>query len=313
MELIIDTRESKIIPFFEESYTDITIQVKQIQIGDYAIYQNGVLLFIIERKTWQDLAASIRDGRKENINKLLLARDKTGCKILYLMEGKARYAPNKKIGRIPYKNLQSHLDHLIVRDGVYVIHSSSCEDTAVRLIEFMRNYLSLGLSPVGQQLEEKTEGGVEFDLTKKIPKSDLQIIYAIWCCVPGITEKTASLFLQGGYHISDLVLGNISKEEIHTMKYPNGMIIGKRSSKIYRISEQSDENSAVFRSMLTCIGGVTKKTAELLIDGFDFCELVRGSITMEDIAATYKTEKTKIGKKVAGEILRFFTAPLFEK
>ena len=87
MELIIDTRESKVVPFFEDSYLNVTITIKQIQVGDYAICCDGNILFIIERKTWHDLAASIKDGRKENVNKLFLAREETGCKIIYLIEG----------------------------------------------------------------------------------------------------------------------------------------------------------------------------------------------------------------------------------
>ncbi len=305
MELIIDTRESKVIPFFETSYPNITITIKQIHVGDYAICQNNIILFIIERKTWCDLAASIKDGRKENINKLKLARDETGCKILYLIEGKSRYSANKKIGRIPYKNLQSHLDHLIIRDGVHVIYSSSCEDTAARLIEFIYNYLSLNLPQVGKQ-DEKNGG---FDLTKKIPKNDLKITYAIWGCIPGITEKTASLFLQKNYHVSDLILGKISKEEIYTMKYSNGTIIGKRSDKIYSISEQSEKNLLIFQTMLSCINGITKKTAILLLDKFNFIDLIQNKLSLDDIANTYKTEKTKIGKKAANEIFKFLNRP----
>ncbi len=115
--------------------------------------------------------------------------------------------------------------------------------------------------------------------------------------------------MQNGYHISDLILGNISKEEIHTMKYSNGAIIGKRAAKIYKITEYSDESDAVFRAMLSCICGITKKTAALLLEAFDFFALVRGEINVTDIATIYKTEKTKIGKKVANEIIKFFAMP----
>ena len=49
------------------------------------------------------------------------------CKILYLIEGPARYSSNKKICRIPYRNLQSHLDHLMIRDNklIYVVNMRS--------------------------------------------------------------------------------------------------------------------------------------------------------------------------------------------
>ena len=48
-----------------------------------AIGQN--ILFVIERKTWTDLASSLRDGRKENNKKLLKIREETKCQLIYLI------------------------------------------------------------------------------------------------------------------------------------------------------------------------------------------------------------------------------------
>ena len=59
--------------------------------------------------------------------------------------------------------------------------------------------------------------------------------------MPNITEKTACLFINKGYHISDLILGNISKDSIYSMTYPNGYIIGKRSEKIWKSTRLSTE------------------------------------------------------------------------
>ena len=73
MELIIDDRESKVVPYFNSSelFTksdDITFKVDRCNIGDYCISFNKEIVIIIERKSWKDLASSIRDGRKENVN-----------------------------------------------------------------------------------------------------------------------------------------------------------------------------------------------------------------------------------------------------
>lgn len=303
MRLIIDDREQQVIPFFKEDYKEIEIEieVKRINIGDYAIYQDDTLLFIIERKSWKDLSASMRDGRKENINKLLLARQETGCKIIYLIEGKARYPANKKIARIPYKNLQSHLDHLIIRDDVYIIYSNTPEDTSNRLIEFMVNYMSIvpTIKIAGNKTQEP------FDLMQKFTKSDLEIIYSIWRCIPGITDKTTSLFINN-YHISDLILGNIQEADISTMKYPNGAIIGKRASKIHKVSIASPETFKVYCKMLSCINGVTDKTAALIVTKFGFHEVLSGAVSQEELSELKKTEKSKLGKKISAEIVRFF-------
>ncbi len=307
MRLIIDDRESHVIPFFKKKYDSIEIDIKRINIGDYAVYDNKKLIAIIERKTWQDLSASIKDGRKENIKKLILARAETGCKILYIIEGRARYKPNRKIARIPYKNLLAHLDHIMIRDNVFVIYSDNKEDTAARLIEFTYNCKTLNI-----EQEEKSGGddglyeNMNFDLTQTIPKSEKDIIYSIWRCVPSITDKTADLFIKK-YHISDLLLGKISETTIASMKYPSGAIIGKRSKNIYQIAHNYPAASRTYVRMLTCINGITKKTAELILSKFEFKKILTGDINIKELELLQKTPCKKLGKKVSSEILRFFT------
>ena len=73
VEIIVDDREQKVIPYFN-GFTmspNITFKVSRVNHGDYSVLYRDYILFIIERKTWKDLAASLRDGRKENTKKLL--------------------------------------------------------------------------------------------------------------------------------------------------------------------------------------------------------------------------------------------------
>lgn len=320
LKLTIDDRESKVIPFFKEEYPDIELEVKRIQVGDYVISFNDIILFVIERKTWSDLASSIKDGRKENVNKLINLREKTNCKIVYLMEGKSRFAAAKKIGRIPYKNLQAHLDHLIMRDNIFVIHSSSLEDTVDRLIEFMKNYLSLNivhplnatLSAEGGSAESSKETHMNI-LTTTIPKTDLEIMYKIWNCISNVTDKTATLFIEKEIHISDILLNKIPKTDISTMKYPNGSIIGKRADKIIKTSN----DVFTHKKMLACCPMVTKETAALILETISFEDLLENKIPIENIANINKNSKSKtletqslktskIGKKASENIFKYF-------
>jgi ERCC4-type nuclease len=140
--LIIDDREHAIIPYFK-NITNINIEIKRITTGDYCIMIKNKIIIIIERKTWSDLANSIKDGRKENVNKLISLRNSTGCKILYLIEGISRLKTDKLICNIPFKNLQAHLDHLILRDNISIIYSLNQQDTSVRIQELIKNYLSI--------------------------------------------------------------------------------------------------------------------------------------------------------------------------
>ena len=61
MEFIIDNREN-IKHHFIEKKVDWVV-CKNMDIGDFCITYNNELVCIFERKTIEDLAASIKDGR----------------------------------------------------------------------------------------------------------------------------------------------------------------------------------------------------------------------------------------------------------
>lgn len=163
MQIIVDARERAVIPYMEKYATDLHIDyiVKTITTGDYAICCNGHIVLIIERKTYADLASSIRDGRKENINKLLALRNATGCRVAYLIEGAVSYPPGKLFSHIPYKNLRAHLDHLMLRDDVHMIYAANQNETASRLFEIAKNYSTIPNVMKIVHIADNITGGVE--------------------------------------------------------------------------------------------------------------------------------------------------------
>jgi ERCC4-type nuclease len=330
IEIVIDDREQHVIPHFNsaEMPPNITFKVSRINHGDYSVLYKDYILFIIERKTWKDLASSLRDGRKENVKKLLKIREETGCQLIYLIEGNPIPRSTMKFCRVPYKALRSHLDHLAFRDGIHMVYSQNIKNTVERILELIKNYLTITPSPLieidtltgGVEMSENSTRGDGIDkLKEKIPVTDESIKYKIWCCVPNITEKTACLFVDKGYHISDLILGNISKDSIYSMKYPNGYIIGKRSEKIWqstRLPVASVDNinslstNAVFIKMLTQINGITKNTASIILNNISFEKLLKGEISPNEIKDIPKSANgRKTGPKISGDIIKFFVKP----
>ena len=84
MDIIIDTREQDIIKLLENK--NIDFKKEQLLVGDIMYKKNDEILYIIERKTIDDLGASIKDGRyKEQKARLLSHYDAT--KVFYLLEG----------------------------------------------------------------------------------------------------------------------------------------------------------------------------------------------------------------------------------
>lgn len=130
--IVIDCRETHVIPYFENfislvnakyKFEKITTVTKQIITSDFCISIGGIPKMIIERKTWKDLAGSIRDKRVyEQTQKMLkLKQQFPDCLLLFIIEGVAYPSKNSFVpggGKFKYNNLLAKLDHTFVRDGI---------------------------------------------------------------------------------------------------------------------------------------------------------------------------------------------------
>jgi ERCC4-type nuclease len=84
---------------------DIPWSRVQITVGDYIVVSGDKIVAVIERKTLDDYGASLKDGRANNKQKMINLRKKTGCRIIYIIEGDAFPSPNDCYSNIPYKNI----------------------------------------------------------------------------------------------------------------------------------------------------------------------------------------------------------------
>lgn len=92
MEIIIDYREKKLIKIMKSQlemyeYKNIEIKVENLPLGDIIIKKNDEEKLIIERKTLNDLASSIRDGRYKEQSYRLNNTKLHNHNIIYLIEG----------------------------------------------------------------------------------------------------------------------------------------------------------------------------------------------------------------------------------
>jgi ERCC4-type nuclease len=218
LQLIIDTRERALHKYLTH-YSFAVVQ--QITHGDFNILINGRLMATIERKTINDYAASITDGRTANKNKLLSLRSKTGCQIYYIVEGNLNQRnPETLFHHVKWSSIQNSMMHLRTEHYIFIERTASAQDSAIFLIElcssFMRREgfsLDLGLSiantyteptdfelpnsEVAQlpettyELERTTIGNDEELLTLRVEKSRKEQIIAIWCNITGIGLQTA--------------------------------------------------------------------------------------------------------------------------
>lgn len=142
-KLVCDTRERIVLRHAQE-LSGITYETQQITTGDYALIgPDGALIAIIERKSLDDYGASLKDSRHSNKEKLVAMREQTGCRIIYLIEGKLHPGQNECFAGIPYKYIESSIFHLILRESICVIYTRDTLDTAQTLARFVKSSDSL--------------------------------------------------------------------------------------------------------------------------------------------------------------------------
>lgn len=124
--MIIDNREKDLINLLNEK--QIQFQSENLELGDILYKSDNNDILLIERKTVNDLMASIKDGRHREQKLRLLKKQNEGCNIFYLIEGSILYNKNKD-------TLYSAILNTLMRDNIKVIFTGLIEETVSFLIK----------------------------------------------------------------------------------------------------------------------------------------------------------------------------------
>lgn len=325
MEIICDDREKYVTDHmdkYKEKF-NIDYRIERITVGDYAIVYKGKILLTIERKTWEDLASSMRDGRKANVKKLLELRDDVGCAVAYLIEGKAWNKPTKLYGRLPVKNLRAHLDHLAFRDSVHMLYAKDCDNTAYRLFEIANNYLTCSIvKDIDKKASVKSDtkgdtkgdvkGGVEDKAIKRLKKKHISMINKQELMIqslPYIGSIIAALLTDNGVSLAGIAKQQHSIDFIANLKYISGSKIGlSKATKIYNnykiIASDSIAGGKLQLKIISNIPSVGKKTAVSVLEQFKLIDIINGIISNEQLESV-KISKSNVSSKVAKNINEF--------
>lgn len=129
---------------------NIKFEIKKLTVGDYCILVKNkenesktIVAMVIERKTWKDLSASLKDERIiHQTSNLINIQKKKGCLILYIVEGSLSYKDDYNVANIPFKNLHAKLRHNLIR-GVPYIQTKDEQHTAKIITDLARDILKL--------------------------------------------------------------------------------------------------------------------------------------------------------------------------
>ena len=189
IELFIDSREKNLLKIINDRDLDIykdkiIIHNKQLDIGDIQIIlQNN--LFIFERKTTNDLLASINDGRYREQKARL--KSSNARSITYIIEGDNITSSKNK----NQKKLTSVYYNSIYRDGINVLFMKDVDDTATFLLLLSTKMIDKPENYLGN-IEEKEYIDVCKIKTEKKMNIDKDNCYLLQLCqIPSISKELA--------------------------------------------------------------------------------------------------------------------------
>lgn len=325
-----DTRESAVIPFLSEY--NVTVSVRQISTGDYAITCDKKIIACFERKTLNDFAASFKDGRYANINKMRDMREECGCDLYFIVEGNPFPTDTTKFQGIPYSSISSAITNLMVRDKIQFIYTKDQSHTAKRLSEIVQSYEALHESKTDLQiLSEKinllqkmaasmahvdepattaksADSDEEDPLTKKIITPDFTIVNNMWTTLPGISNVTAKV-ISTNISLVDLVSGSVDIDELKTAQGKKLLAKAKQS-----LVEVSRGDVTLISKMLAAIPSISLATIKLLLATYnnDAVAIINASVhELSEIKIQQSSRVVRFGEAKAEKIYNMvrFIAP----
>lgn len=224
MELLVDNRENTKEYFKNKNYNYVVF--RNLLIGDYIINYKGKLVTIIERKTIEDLANSIKDGRYRE-QKYRLIKNFNKPNIIYIIEGDLNFN-NKSYhyNKINKTTIYSTIFNMYLRDNLNVYHSSNINDTINFLEELTSKIVKQGINFLNSKVSEETVVLNSLKISKKNNLTKYIIYKSQLCCIPGISNKYANAIIEKyPSFINLLELSKLSFEDkfqiLSNLKYIN--------------------------------------------------------------------------------------------
>jgi ERCC4-type nuclease len=223
MKIRVDNREHELLKYIKELivniplFKDLEVQVENLPLGDVIISNNVEDKLIIERKSINDLSASIKDGRYEEQSYRLNGLNHPNHNIIYLIEGDVNRINRFKDNKMEKLTLYSSIFSLNYYKGFSVIRSFSIDESAIficntanklrkgeaenKLPYYQNNqnnlaiFKPISLEETEQNTEEMTCNDKDYvSVVKKIKKDNItpdNIGEIMLCQIPGISSITA--------------------------------------------------------------------------------------------------------------------------
>lgn len=206
VDIIIDSREEKLIDALESEYLQkecghVMFDIQSLDVGDIIYKHQNQILCLIERKTYDDYASSIVDGRSKNqsirINQLRL--EHPDIIIIYLIEGSNIHKDHKFHNGITRNSLYSSIINRVIRDKFTIFKTADINDTALMITKIYDKLLdSIDKKDIQKTAPKSTQ--IEYLKTIKVSKKDNMTPANCFLCqlsqIPGVSIDIANVISQ---------------------------------------------------------------------------------------------------------------------
>ncbi len=230
--LKIDHREGKLKELLlryqdTKKLGDIELIFENLAHADIQVWKDQTLVCILERKSYSDLLASIKDGRYRNQKAVLFDSGYLPSQVYYIIEGPVKKWNDTSLGM---DSIKGSMINTLLRDKIGLFWSQSVEDTA-DLIREMVNRIQKDPS---KYIEDKTTEKQIVTLSQNDKVTPSVAFVHMLCQIPGISNKSSQALATEFGTMKQMMqtLGPLSPEE--QKKRLDAVKVGgrKMSSKI---------------------------------------------------------------------------------
>lgn len=182
--IVVDNRERELIAALQKKGVESKLRIENLPAGDIVIQDSSSnTIAVIERKSVQDLAASIRDGRYKDQMERLSTCGLASRHVCFVIEGDCESYIHNGYGRpITIDSLRSALVRLTYDKGFSLFQTRCTESTADWLLHFAKRISTMTPS------EEGYRGSMACKKDRATPESIFRLMLEQ---IPGVGARTA--------------------------------------------------------------------------------------------------------------------------
>ena len=222
MNIIIDNRENDLIKLLNKNKYNFT--TSNLDVGDIQYKNDDKIIYIIERKTVNDLGASIKDGRYKEQKVRLLSNHNNN--IFYIIEGNINYCET-----LGTKAILGSIINMIFRDNIKIIYSKDLNQTYDIITQIKEKYDSKKF--ISNESKSKVDyvSCIKVNKKENLDKKTCNILQL--ATIPGVSKNTSSIILDNYNDLSELIdkfkeSGELLLKDLELGKKKLGKVLSKR-------------------------------------------------------------------------------------